>query len=167
MKKQYGATLAVALILLLVLTILGIGSVQVSHMQEKMSVNLQDKEVSFRAAESALHAGEDWLLTQTKLPVIYSTCQAFPCVRQLYNINLYSQTASWWASNSAAYSNQLRNVTTAPRYIIEYIQFVPDSPVVGSATFGTGVHYYRITSRGSGANDESVTYLQTTVARRF
>jgi type IV pilus assembly protein PilX len=168
MNKQQGATLAIALILLLIITVLAVGSVQVSHMQERMSANLQDKEISLRAAESSLNAGEDWLLSQNKQPIIYPNCQSFPCVRQMYDgTNLYSQSASWWSSNSATYSNQLKNVATAPRYIIEYLQFVPDSPVVGSATFGTGVHYYRITSRGVGANGETVTYLQTTVARRF
>ncbi|MGQ3888171.1 pilus assembly PilX family protein [Legionella sp. CNM-1927-20] len=169
MKKQHGATLAIALILLFVITILAVGSVQVGHMQERMSVNLQDKEISLRAAESALNAGEDWLITQTRQPVIYTNnCPAYPCVRQMYDsTSLYSQSASWWSSNSAAYVSQLSNVAAAPRYVIEYLQFVPDSPVVGSATFGTGVHYYRITARGVGANSESVTYLQTTVARRF
>ncbi|STX28218.1 type IV pilus assembly protein PilX [Legionella beliardensis] len=168
MSKQYGATLAVALILLLIISILAIGSVQVSHMQEKMSANLQDKEMSFRAAESALNAGEGWLLAQTRQPAIAANCQTSPCVRQFYNnTNLSSQTASWWSSNSVAYGSQLRNVATAPRYIIEYLQFVPDSPELGNYKAGGGVHYYRITARGVGANNETVSILQTTVARRF
>ncbi|KTC95814.1 pilus assembly PilX family protein [Legionella erythra] len=169
MRKQDGATLAATLLLLLVITLLGITSVQVTHLQEKMSANLQDKELSFVAAESALKAGENWVLSQETEPTVYVTCQAYPCAQQVYeNINLATQPSSWWNSRSSQYTLSMDNIATNPRFIIEFLQFVPDSPVVGSsAAKSTGVFYYQVTARGTGATNDSISVLQTTVARRY
>lgn len=169
MMRQRGATLAVALLLLLVITLLGVTAIQVTHMQEKMSSNLQNKELSFAAAESALSAGEAWILGQTHEPTVYTTCTTYPCVQEPYqNVNLATQTSPWWQQRSAEYTPTIDGIYTKPRFIIEFMQFVPDSPVVGSsATKSTGVFYYQVTARGTGATDEAVTILQTTVARRY
>ncbi|MGQ3890406.1 pilus assembly PilX family protein [Legionella sp. CNM-4043-24] len=168
MSRQRGTTLAIALLMLLVLTLLGISTIQVTSMQEKMTANLQDKELSFRAAESALAAGEIWLMAQGTLPRVSVNCTAWPCVQEeRSNFNFASQSLSWWAGNSTAYASGLDNVNTAPRYVIEFLQFVPDSPAVGNAGTGAGVYYYQITARGTGSTNDSVSILQTTVARRF
>lgn len=168
MMKQQGATLAITLLLLLVITLIGVSSIQVTTMEEKMSANLQDKELSFRAAESALAAGETWILAQTSEPTASASCSAFPCVHTVYvNINFATQAFSWWQSNSAAYTTALDNVKTPPRYMIEFLQFVPDTPVVGTMSASSGVYYYQVTARGSGGADDSYTVLQTTVARRY
>ena len=169
MIKQHGATLAVTLLLLLVVTLLGVTAIQVTHLQEKMSANLQDKQQSFSAAESALAAGEAWVLNQTAEPTVYPLCQTFPCAQEPYqNINLGSQSLTWWQQRSAQYTLNIDSVYTKPRFIIEFLQFVPDSPVVGSSSAkSTGVFYYQIPARGSGSTDDSVSVLQTTVARRY
>jgi len=168
MRTQRGATLAVTLLMLLVITLLGISTIQVTNMQEKMTANLQDKELSFRAAESALAAGETWLLAQTTVPLPKTTCSAYPCVQEEYdNLNIAGQTLSWWQGHSAPYTAGLQNILTAPRYFVEFLQFVPDSPVLGTATASSGVYYYQITARGTGSTDDSVSILQTTIARRF
>jgi type IV pilus assembly protein PilX len=165
--RQQGATLAVALILLLVSTILGVSAIQTTSMQEKMSSNTQDKVTSFEAAESALRAGEAWLLTLTTHPVPSTTCTSHPCVK-IHSDGLFAETKtdSWWTSNSAAYAGTLGNVSSAPRYFVEFLRFVPDSISVGQAST-TGVYYYQITSRGTGNTTNSVTILQSTFARRF
>lgn len=168
MKTQGGATLAITLMLLLVITLLGISTIQVTSMQEKMTANLQDKELSFRAAESALSAGETWLLNLTSEPAITTTCASWPCVQTRYaNLNLLNQSLSWWQSNSATYNTTLDNVASAPRYFIEFLQFVPDSPAIGAGPTTSGVNYYQVTARGTGATDDAVSILQITVARRF
>ncbi|KTD21679.1 pilus assembly PilX family protein [Legionella londiniensis] len=169
MKQQFGATLAVTLILLFVITLLGVSAMQVTHMEEKMSANLQDKELSFNAAETALTAGEAWLLSLSKQPSVQASCSAFPCVREPYqNLDFTTQTSTWWQSNSAAYGSELDNIATPPRYIVEFLQYVPDSPEVGdSSKKSQGVFYYQITARGTGATDNAVSILQTTIGRRF
>ena len=142
---------------------------QSTHMQEKMTANLQDKERSFMAAESALRAGEAWLLGLQSKPSVTATCTNYPCVQDKYtDISFESQSEAWWQSRSAAYASSLEDVATAPRYIVEFAQFVPDSPVVGNNQQNVaGVHYYQVTARGTGADANAVTVLQTTVGRRF
>lgn len=168
-SNQQGVTLALTLILLFVITLLGVSAMQVTQMQEKMASNLQDKELSFNAAESALIAGENWLLSLINQPPVVSNCTVFPCVSSVYqNLVFTDQTSSWWESNSAAYGTSLENIASQPRYIIEFLQFIPDSQVIGdSSVKSTGVFYYQITARGTGATNNSVSILQTTVGRRF
>lgn len=169
MRKQVGATLAITLILLFVVTLLGVSALQVTHMQEKMTSNLQDKELSFDAAESALRAGENWLLSLNREPDVVVNCAAHPCVQETYqNVDYTSQSTSWWQANSAAYTTDLTHIATQPRYLIEFLHFVPDSPELGqSLVKSRGVFYYQITAFGTGASDSAVSILQTTVGRRF
>lgn len=164
-----GATLAVSLLLLFVITLLGVSTMQSTHMQEKMTANLQDKERSFMAAESALRAGETWLLSLQTQPPVTATCINYPCVQDKYvDVVFETQTEAWWQTRSAAYTSSLEDVATAPRFIVEYLQFIPDTPIVGSNQQNVaGVHYYQVTARGTGADNTAVTVLQTTVARRF
>jgi len=53
-RRQQGATLAVALILLTVITILGLSSMRNTNLDAKIAANHQHKQISFQAAESAL-----------------------------------------------------------------------------------------------------------------
>ena len=169
MIKEQGATLAITLILLFVMTLLGVSAMQVTQMQEKMASNLQDKEVSFDAAESALRAGEKWLLSLTREPVTLEQCPTYPCVKETYqNLDYTTQTKAWWEANSAVYTSGLSNIASQPRYIIEFLHFVPDSPEIGqSLVKSKGVFYYQITARGSGSSDDAVSVLQTTLGRRY
>jgi len=169
MRHMSGATLAVSLLLLFVITLLGVSTIQTTQMQEKMTANLQDKERSFAAAESALAAGEAWIQSLSTEPSVTTLCQTYPCVQERYiNVNLEEQDSNWWQTRSAAYPGSLSQIATPPRYIIEYLQFVPDSPIIGTNKQNiAGVHYYQVTARGTGSTDEAVSVLQTTVGRRF
>lgn len=169
MINQSGATLPIALVLLFLVTLLGVSTIQTTQMQEKMSANLQDKEISFMAAESALAAGEAWIINLNALPTPVTSCGSFPCViEKIDNSDFAGATDAWWQANSAQYTATLSNVNTSPRYIIEFVQFVPDSPVIGQTSGSIpGVYYYQVTAKGTGSTDEAETVLQTTVARRF
>jgi len=57
-RKQRGAILVVALIMLLLLTLIGIGSMQGTTLQERMAGNMRDEGLAFQAAETALRQGE-------------------------------------------------------------------------------------------------------------
>ena len=163
-----GTTLVVSLLLLLILTIIGINAIRMTHMQEKMSHNYQNKTASLQAAESALREGENWLQTLTSEPIPSSGCSVFPCVQSLSNtIYPEEQTDAWWNSNSAAYTvGALGQINTPPRYYIEFERFVPDSPVIGRAPPG-GTYFYRVNSKGTGNTDDAITILQTTYTRRY
>jgi Tfp pilus assembly protein PilX len=60
-QRQQGAALVVGLLLLLVVTMVGVSSMRNTTIQEKMSGNLRDQNLSFQAAETALNTGESIL----------------------------------------------------------------------------------------------------------
>jgi len=61
--RQRGAALIVGLVLLVVITLVGIGAMQSTTLQEKMAGNLRDSNMSFQASEAALRNCEN-ILTQ-------------------------------------------------------------------------------------------------------
>ncbi len=167
--KQSGATLAITLILLFLVTLLGVSTIQTTQLQEKMTANFQDKKLSFMATESALASGEAWVLGLSSKPSPVTQCQSFPCVMEkVDNSNFGNETDAWWLANSAEYATTLTSVATKPRYLIEFLQFVPDTPVIGQSSGSVpGVYYYQITAKGTGSTDDAKTILQSTIARRF
>lgn len=58
---QKGATLVVALIILLLMTIIGTVAMQGTTLEERMAGNTRDMNLAFQASEAALRAGEGWL----------------------------------------------------------------------------------------------------------
>jgi len=91
--KHQGASLIIALSMLLVLSLLGLSTIKTTAFQERMSYNLQDKTLSFSAAESALNSAEAWLLNQSAQPPVNIQCQSNNCVKPLYeDIDLASQS---------------------------------------------------------------------------
>lgn len=56
--RQRGATLLIALVLLVVMTLLGLSSIRSTSMQERMGANLYDRSLAFQAVESALREAE-------------------------------------------------------------------------------------------------------------
>ena len=58
-KRNQGAVLFVALIMLLLLTLLGITAMQVTMMQERMSGNFRAQQVAFERAEGRMAEGRD------------------------------------------------------------------------------------------------------------
>ena len=60
--RQRGATLIVALVMLLLISLLAIGGMQGSVMQERMASNAHDSAISFQASEAALRQSENDIL---------------------------------------------------------------------------------------------------------
>lgn len=167
-QAQRGAVLFVALILLLILTLIGVTSMQTTTLQERMAGNIRDVNLAFQAAETALREGEEFL-EQPVMPAFNGTNglyeSAGPGQTPIY------KTISWTAGDSRAlgsYGNgpaSLEGVTSNPRYIIE--ELPPVTPVGGSlGSDNPGVvGMYRITARGTGGSDTAIVMLQTTYRR--
>jgi type IV pilus assembly protein PilX len=62
-SRQQGATLIVALVILVLIMMLGIAAINSSKVQFKLAGNLQFEEVAMNSAETALATGEQWLAT--------------------------------------------------------------------------------------------------------
>ncbi len=160
--KQQGVVLVISLIMLLIMTLLAIGSMNTTVLEEKMAGNYKDRNMAFQAAEAGLRAGESYLRTTPVLAVFDGST------------GLYLPTTSglprWkpdnWASiSSREYLGTLSGVTTAPRYIIE--ELLPVNEPGGSIEAGVAAEsrYYRITSKAFGGTENAFVMLQTTYKR--
>ncbi len=164
--RQSGATLVVALIMLMVLTLLGTTAMQSTTMEERMAGNTRDRNVAFQAAEAALREAERFL-NQPVLP-------AFAGTNGLYQPTQGAGARTWesvdWTDATAVtvYSEgALDGVPTArlPAYIIEELPAVFDTS--GSLEAGTALsnEFYRATARATGSTAGAVVILQTTYKR--
>lgn len=61
--RQRGAILVVSLIMLLVLTVLGVSSMEGTGLEMKMASNNRDRQVAMQAAEAALTTAENYIQT--------------------------------------------------------------------------------------------------------
>lgn len=167
-----GAALVVGLLILLVITIIGLSSMRSTLLEERMAGNLRDRARAFEAAEAALRAAEGWLLSQSSRPL---TNTGSPYIWTANGPDPDTSNASpwwfepsidgaWWGSNGES----LTVDALTPGYVIEELQFVPDS---GTLNIGTGTTtgrwFYRITARGTGADSATEVLLQSTYAVRF
>ena len=133
--QQQGATLIVALIVLLVMTLLAVGTQESAALQQKMSTAYQQRTVAKYAAEAALSAAENYLATTVKSTP--KLAQFNGATKGLYSsyaysgeINLASPASAeisdlansndWKAANSIEVSTFSGKVARLPRYIIEY-----------------------------------------------
>lgn len=164
---QRGATLIVALILLLILTMVGVAGMQDTTLQEKMVGNMRDRNLAFQAAEASLRGGEKFLQAAT-VPVFNNSGglinSAYPNLRA-------GDPDFWdgypWVSNSRAYGTTFSEISAAPRYVIEEVPTVL-APAGESIKFGVlkEIKSYRVTSRATGGTTDAVVILQSTYRRQ-
>ncbi|MCU7813382.1 MAG: pilus assembly protein [Candidatus Thiodiazotropha sp. (ex Notomyrtea botanica)] len=72
-KKQSGAVMIVALMLLLVMTVLAVSGIGNSSLEQRMAGNYYHAATSFQAAEYGLRVAEDWLINQVTLASPWET----------------------------------------------------------------------------------------------
>ncbi len=61
--RQQGSALVISLVFLVVMTLIAVGAMRDTTLQERMAGNLRDRSLAFQAAEGALREGENWLLS--------------------------------------------------------------------------------------------------------
>lgn len=162
-RRQQGAVLVVALVMLLILTFIGISSMNTANVQAKMVGNLQDQQRAFDMAEIALIAAENWMKGQSSTPqaatdptpgdnTVWSTGSTQAKVQQ----SVSTATASWWnyatlanfwtaEGNAVPLSTGVTNggststswyVFSAPMYVIEELRAITGSGGTGSPAIG-------------------------------
>lgn len=164
-SAQQGAALITSLLFLLVLSLLGLVSMQTSMLEERMAGNMSNRDQAFQAAEAALRDGEMYLENVT-LP-------AFDGTNGLYQVveaggSPHWGIISWDSSDSRSISgdNTIAGVAAQPRYIIEELADVgatgPQSLKPTRRGQTSQSKAYRITARGVGGDGSAVVVLQTT-----
>lgn len=176
--RQNGAVLIFCLVFLLALTLMGVSGMESTIMEERMAGNMQDHNLAFQSAETALVAAETWLASQVQWPPTSDDggnrvwlkdsmdpddSDAEPWWREPVR-----DTTQWWQNNAVTVSGSSA-FAEPPRYIIEEYQVSTDGQ---SVAIGTGVQdtsrvFHRITARGTGRNSSSVVHLQSTFVKTY
>lgn len=166
-RRERGAAMVVALIMLVVLTVLGTATARMTLLEERMTGNTQDRRVAFQAAEAGLREGEDLL----ELPVLpdfdganglYQP--ADPDVDPLWRTVNFDDGATRSYDGLANADGPLANA--GARYFVEELPRVPTAGVsLAADTPVDDVSFYRVTARGVGISGTAAVTLQTTYRR--
>ena len=164
-NKQTGLVLTVSLIMLLLLTLIGVTSTNVTTLEEKMAGNARDQNIAFQAAEAALRGGENQIET------IFNFANSFDDTHHdqgLYSKNWaaldYTSAAQWADNASAVYNVAIPLIASQPRYYIKHIISKPSDPLNPASP---PVEYFRVTARGTGRQNSTQVYLQSYYGRKF
>ena len=170
-SKQQGAVFIVSLVILLIITMLAVGGMQSSLLQEKMAGNVSDRNLAFQSTESAVREGEVFIESVVSLGNfdggrgLYSRTDIEP---SYYSPDTWTNESDHIEADTdfGAYEN--------PRYFIKHMTTVTGTE--GSMNLsgygdnkGTGdVTIFRITARGTGASaDSAEVILRTQYGRIF
>ncbi|MCP4089322.1 MAG: hypothetical protein GY746_05975 [Gammaproteobacteria bacterium] len=170
LARQQGVVLVISMIMLLLMTIIGVTSMQTTVLEETMAGAIRDKHIAFNLAEAALQEGEEYLTAAT-LP-------AFSDSNGLYSSDATAEelwkTVSWDASTASACNCVIypsegligSGDVSLPRYIIEEL---PESTIAAPSLvvgFKPEAHraLYQLTARGEGKMG-GVAILQSTYLR--
>lgn len=170
--SQQGAVLVVSLLLLLVMTLLGLGASQSTRLQERMAGNQRDLEVAMQSAEAGLRAAEGLLQPDREVLTCDTPrgCAAYE-MKTLVDedqrrLDLAGQSPQWWAQwgDVPDFSDDLTSVSP-PQFVIERVAEVRDSLSVGGAYPVPVRDFFRSTARSSGTTETAEVVLQSTFAR--
>lgn len=163
---QRGATLVVALIILVVLTLLGVTAMQGATMQERMAGNVRDLNVAFQAAEATLREGEEFLQDTVVLPPFNGTNGLYQAP-DAGDPRPWEDTGFDWSTDARAYTGDDPGGHSMPTYIIEELQVSPteDGGEIGLGLPAGESDLYRVTARAVGGNPNTVVILQTIYKR--
>jgi type IV pilus assembly protein PilX len=173
-RHQNGATLVVAMLMLLVLTVLGIASMQVSRLEERMAGNSRDVNLAFQGAEAGLRDAEERVRAWNEFTVPAS-CIAAPCSvwqRNFLPPDLRDQTLAWWNTNATEYgvagAQEVTEITRDPLVVVEDLDFVADSAALTPGySHQTGRSFYRVTADSAGASNTAEVVLESTFVQRY
>jgi type IV pilus assembly protein PilX len=143
-QAQRGMVLLVSLVFLLLLTLIGLSSMQSANLQEKMAGSVSLRNQSFQAAEAALRVGESAVqLDSYSLAVCSGTTQCLPPAESsVINAAGFNSASgvTWIAAGNGFYGVQ--NIGTTLTAV--------NVPTNTSATL------YRVTAVGIAGNSRSV-----------
>ncbi|KFX71636.1 hypothetical protein TMS3_0106845 [Pseudomonas taeanensis MS-3] len=166
-RRQQGSTLIICLVFLLILTMIGISSIQSSTLQEQMAGSARDYNSAFQAAEYALREGEVYLQQATLGSFTgsggrYTICgdpasTAAGCVPPSWR----NKSSTGWVTQSG-----VGNVNSQPQYILEKYPLIVDvNAPLDADTVPPKIEMYRITARGYGVSENSMIVLQSAFRR--
>jgi len=170
-RRQRGAVLVVSLIMLLIVTMLAVGSMRNTILEEKMAGNTSDRNLAFQSTESAVREAEVFIEGIVSLgdfngeAGLHGRTDDEP---SFYDTATWNDTANFVVAGTNFGSYE------PPRYYIKHFTTVAGTE--GSLNLsgygdnrGTGdASIFKITARGSGASTDSAeVILRTQYGRIF
>lgn len=178
-----GAVLITGLLILAVMTILGLGFMRGTILQERMTGNLKEQAGAFQAAEAALQ-GALTAIEQSASPPgpdawgpgsLVEACRVTDSDAAPACTHLETVLSDWRSSATPTGGVPLANLGGSdfsgvpadrqPRFLVEE-RYVPPLDFE-SATRDRGIHFYTVTALGVGQTGQSRTILQSTIAKVF
>ena len=143
---QRGAALIISLIFLLLMTLIGVTSMQTTTMQERMAGNTRDRNLALQAAEAGLREGENWLGTAANRTTADTA-------------TVLANPAEWDGSSShGSAADFTPALASNPVFYVE-----PSTQVVYgiSSSSMTVEDFYPVTAYAEGGADTTVVILQS------
>ena len=177
--RQQGAALIVALIMLVVMTMLGLTSMNTTIIEERMAGNVRNKQSSFEAAEAALRAGETAALGFDENTIFDGTNGRYEPEDDM-GIDPMWQQGNWREHAPGQTPNVtwqdrpgvVAGVAEQPEFIVEnlgkwmrHVNCEIDLTVARTVDCIRG--QYRVTARGWGANVNAVSVVQSIFTQRL
>ncbi|MEE9355780.1 MAG: PilX N-terminal domain-containing pilus assembly protein [Methylococcaceae bacterium] len=173
--RHQGAVLPVSLIILLVMTLVGVTSMQTTSLEEKMAGNSKDSNLAFQAAEAALRSGEMNIEAVGNEGDFDGTLGLFG---ELDTEPDYLQHTTWADDTFSAESGTqipTNMFQVKPRY---YVKYIIDSQINNNANINIGgygeniaaggkVIVFKVVGRGTGKTASSQVVLQSFYGKRF
>ncbi len=155
--RQRGAVLAVALMILLVMTMIGISGMRGTVLQERMANNTRDRNQAFQAAESALRDAELYVETIVTTGAFDGTAGLFG---ETQGEPDFLASTTWSDNTYSVVADNVPGSVEPPRYFIKQSSTI--TGVQGALNLsgygdnkGIGdVTTFRITARGIGASQD-------------
>lgn len=181
--SEKGAVLITGLLILVVMTILGLGSMRGTILQERMAGNLKEQASGFHAAEAALQAALTQIEQSPSPPRIDAwgagslaeACKVTDSDGAAACTQMTELLADWRSSTTPAQGVPLASLggsalldiqdVRQPRVTVEERYVAPLD--FESAAQGRGIYFYTATALGTGQGGQSKTILQTTIAKVF
>ncbi len=164
-RSEQGWVLIIGLVVLVMLTIIAMALMRTTLLEEKMAGASRDINLSFEAAEAGLRGAEAFIQSLVDDSAFTAT-----------GGGLYAQGASssdlepspfgatWDDGNSRTLSNTPTGVASPPRYMIKKISEKTRGKInisgYGETDLTTKTVIFRITVRGTGSRDNTVTILR-------
>lgn len=183
LNRQAGAVLAIGLVVLLVLTLLGTGSINSVRFEEKMTANLQSMGMAFEGAEAGLVQCE----TDIRISSLAEIESKQLVLNSLSDVGEDGSLSRWWEdfgnwdestrsriqsyeglSGTGAGSGPSVGLTQEPSCVIEYVGKANPSLEFADAVSTEAPasrHVYRVTAFSYGADQRSSAVVESIYAR--
>ncbi|MEE9411422.1 MAG: PilX N-terminal domain-containing pilus assembly protein [Methylococcales bacterium] len=173
LSNQTGTALVTSLVMLLIMTMIGVGSLKNNMVQEKMAGNVWDAGSAFQATEISLRDAESYIETQSSVASFNtSTTGLLSATDAEFD---YLDSVAWGANSARQSTGEFTAVKEPPYHVIKHVKDT-NGPGGNNSIMvrgyddvapGTNVSIFKITAKGSGRTDSARSILQTYYAKRF